>query len=118
MIWYSSQPRGMAPGDPVKPSADNYVYMTTDLDLARAYYVTGPGTDRRMGGSRAVYRVEPTSPLEPDPEVPLFPEVQRAASATVVEVVELGPAMTRRQALQYMRDFYSLRHLAEAMAAR
>jgi hypothetical protein len=63
----------------------DYVYFTTDLDLAKSY---AHSLLMDASGSRgSVYEVQPNGPVEADPDYPGVTDVFMAESATVTSVV-------------------------------
>ncbi|WP_460965025.1 hypothetical protein [Pedococcus soli] len=87
---------GDAPHDPKR------VYVTTDRDLGRMFAslaLTGDGS----GGD--LYNVEPTGPLEPDPDYPDLDVSFSSESAVIVSVVERSVRMSDAQQVQAEAPF-------------
>lgn len=87
----------LVPGGQRLPQSDDWVYITTDRNLAWAYAHCSGGT-----GNPVVLLVEPVGAIEQDPEHSDYMPVYRCEAATVL-VVDPRPAMTSEQAWQGWR---------------
>jgi hypothetical protein len=102
--WYRADVPGLRPHDEATrtplPGGNDYVYMTSRLDVARAFAA--------QRGNRSVYEVEPGGFIWPDPD---YPEESNAASAMcdyarVVRVVDENVQMTAESARQFISQFF------------
>lgn len=109
MIWYRADCWGLVLGQEATLAMDPhdgclFVYITSDLQAARAYAAIREPQD---GMKRSVYRVKPIGETEPDPDYRIFPEFVRCLSATLEEVIDSRPTMSADEATEYICQTYN-----------
>lgn len=88
-------PATSAPASRALPQNEQHIYLTTDLDLAWVYAWHAPGRGRPK-----VLVVEPTQPIQHDPEhSPQMPAYRSRGMAHVAAVLTT-PTVTEEQARQ------------------
>jgi hypothetical protein len=103
-VWYRADLFGLVPGQEATFSEDQYVYVVSDLNAARAYAAI---REHQFGIGRSVYRVRLLGEVEPDPDYRVFPEFVRSVSGILEEVIEPRPTMSPDEATEYICQTYN-----------
>lgn len=103
--WHGG-PGTSAPANGTLPDSDQYIYVTTDLDLAWVYAWHAPG-----GGRPKVLIIEPTRPVEHDPEHSLRMPAYRSQGMARVAAVLTTPTITEDDAREGWQTDVDAPHL-------
>jgi len=109
-VWYRAGLYGIVLGQEATFARDPrdgcfYVYVTSDLQAARAYAAIRE--NQHPGLKRSVYRVKLVGQPEPDPDYRIFPEFVRCVSGVLDEVIEARPTMSPDEATEYICQTYN-----------